>query len=225
MKILVAIPVYDGKLQVQTVTCLMSEQFIANQLGDELQVEFLPSCSVPAMGRNQLAQAFMDSDCDKLVFLDSDISFEPGSIVKLAHMPQDFVGGCYRFKLPEECYPIGWLPNDELWADKFGLLEVGSLPTGFLCLSKKVFQTLKEATPEKEYTHFGKKNHCYFEYPFEAGKGLYSEDSFFCREWKKIGGKIYLYPEFNLTHWDGNIPYKGNIGQWLKKINGIEVAA
>ncbi len=220
MKILVAIPTYDGKLPVEVVRSLMNEQTLALANGDDLQFRFLSSCSHPAMGRNQLAQDFIDSDCERLVFLDADVTFEVGSIIKIAHNPYDFVGGAYRFKMNEEKYPVGWTDKKDLWANSQGLLEVATLPGGFLSLSRNVFETLKKAHPERSYTHFGKTAHCYFQMPFVGGQ-LCGEDSFFCLEWSQAGGKVYLDPELKLTHWDGNIPYVGHIGSWLKKINGM----
>lgn len=216
MKITVAVPVYDGKLPVQVVRSLLEEQTIAAGIGDDLRVRFLPSCSHAAMGRNQLAQDFMDSDSDRLVFLDADVTFAIGALVKIAHYPVDFVGGAYRFKLDEESYPVGWLADRaELWADENGLIEVGTLPGGFLSLSRKVFETLKAAHPDRGYEHFGKIAHCYFQMCFRDGF-LWGEDSMFCREWREAGGKVFLDPEITLTHWDMNKPFTGHIGNWLK---------
>lgn len=219
MKTIVAIPVYDGKLHVNTVACLLNEYAVAFGSGDDLQIKFLPNCSVPAAGRNQLVQDFMDSGADKLIFLDSDITFEPGELLKLAHKPADVVGGAYRFKFETENYPIGWLEDNEkkgLWANEHGLIEVASLPTGFLCISRKAFEVLREAHPDREYSHMGQKAFCYFQMVFKDG-GLYSEDSFFCREFREAGGKVYLDPEIELTHWDfAPVPFKGHIGNYLK---------
>lgn len=218
MKILVAIPVYDSKLQIQSVDCLMKELALSMVSGDELQVRFLPSCSHPAMGRNQLAHEFMQSDCERLIFLDADITFEVGSILKLAHMPLDFVGGAYRYKTDKETYPVDWIPNEDLMINRAGLLEVETLPGGFLSLSRKVFSTLKEAHPERHYTHQGLKTHCYFQMPFKDGH-LYGEDSHFCQEWRAAGGKVYLDPGLTLTHWQFDKPYVGNIGNFIKQYN------
>jgi hypothetical protein len=214
MKVIVATPVYDGKLPIETVRCLLAEQAVALGGGFDLQFRFLPACSHPAMGRNQLAQDFMDSGADKLVFLDSDVTFEPGAILKLASRSEDFVGGAYRFKIPAESYPVGWLSAD-LWATQTGLLEVETLPGGFLCLSRKVFETLKAAHPERAYAHMGRVAHGYFQMPFVDGN-LYGEDTYFCKEWRDTGGKVFLDPELQLTHWDFNQPYPGHIGKWLK---------
>jgi hypothetical protein len=219
MKILVAIPVYDGKLPVETARCLLNEQIIAVGGGDDFSVRFLPACSHPAMGRNQLTQEFLESDSDRLVFLDSDVTFEPGSLIKIARHPVDFVGGAYRFKFETENYPVGFGQNAD-WVNEHGLLEVDTLPGGFLSLSRNVFETLKSAHPEREYEHFGKKAHCYFLMPFQDGH-MYGEDSYFCKEWRDAGGKVFLDPELSLTHWDFNRPYAGHVGNWLKRRAGL----
>lgn len=217
MRIFVAIPIYDSLLQIRTVKCLLEEQALAGVSGDEISFVFLPSCSVPAAGRNQLVQDFMDSECDRLIFLDSDITFEPGYLLKLAHHPVDFVGGCYRYKLDQESYPLTWLNKDELWSDANGLIEVETLPNGFLALSRNVFEKLKLSHPEREYEHFGKKAFCYFQMIFQDGQ-LHSEDSYFCKEWRAIGGQVFLDPEIELTHWAWNFskPYVGHLGEWLR---------
>lgn len=218
MKIFVATPVYDGKLPIQTVTCLMNELALSLLNGDEFQMHLLPACSHPAMGRNQLADDFMASECERLIFLDSDVTFEQGTMLKIAHRKEDFVGGAFRYKTDLEQYPVGWLPNEELRANSEGLLEVASLPGGFLSISRKVFESHKERFPERTYDHQGRTAHCYFQMPYTNGH-LRGEDSFFCEEWRDSGGTVFLDPEITLTHWDFNKPYVGHIGKWLKGRN------
>lgn len=222
MKISVCIPVYDGKLQIQTVAALIGETTIATMLGHTLTVRFLPSCCNLAKGRNQLVKEFLASDDERLVFLDGDVTFEPGSLVKLAETKAEFVAGCYRYKRDKEDYPIGWIPGQPLQGTKENpnLCEVAMVPTGFLALSRSVFEKFEKAHPNRTYTIEGVKSYCYFQIPYADG-ALYTEDAYFCREWKEMGEKIYLDPSYTLTHWEYNKPYVGNIGQWLKKMNGM----
>lgn len=222
MKIFVAIPVYDGKLPCETARCLLNEQALALGSGDDFLVHMLPNCSHAAMGRNQLAKDFMESESDRLVFLDSDVTFELGSILRIAKHPVDFVGGAYRYKFGEENYPVGWAPEMRgiPLDDKSALIEVLALPGGFLSISRKVFEVISEKNPDRIYEHFGHNYQCYFEMGFKNNR-LYGEDSFFCYSWQECGGKVYLDPELKLTHWDFNKPYPGHVGSWLKKLNGI----
>lgn len=216
MKILVAIPVYDGKLPVSTVRALLDEQAAASLTGDTLETRFLPGCSLIPMARNQLAEEFMASDCDRLVFIDGDLSWELGAVVKIARHPVDFCGGAYRYKSDEENYPVGFIQDrTELWSNELGLIEVAALPGGFMSLSRDVLYRLREAFPDEHYEHFGHTAHAWFQSPFMGGR-LCGEDGFFCMRWRALGGQIWLDPELTLTHIGGSPEYTGRIGDWLK---------
>jgi hypothetical protein len=225
MRISVGLPLYDGKMDYRLAGCLLTEMAIAIANGDQLSVCMLGGCSDLARGRNQIVHEFMESDFDRLVFLDSDITFEPGSLIKLAHYPEDVVGGAYRLKREGvEEYPVAFIQDKkELWANEHGLLEVQMVPTGFLSLSKNALNKFREAYPGREYQSRGVTQYCYFQIPYSDGS-LYTEDSYFCREWTAAGGQIFMDPELKLTHWDGNIPYVGHIGNWLKNRAAVPLA-
>lgn len=216
----VAVPAYDGTVQVDTVRALLNEQIIAEHAGLEFKAVFLPGCSLITMARNQIVADFLASDADKLIFVDSDVSWEPGDLVRLASHNVDFVGGAYRLKSPIENYPVDLrLDGRELWAVD-GLLEIDTLPGGFLCCTRKVFDVLKAAHPDRGYSHFEFSGHAYFHAPFEDGR-LWGEDSRFCYEYRQAGGTVWLDPELNLTHSGGVPSYTGRIGDWLRgRING-----
>lgn len=215
MKISVGIPIYDGKVPMHLVLGLLTETSIARELGDTLTVRFLPSCTNLALGRNQIVKDFLASEDEKLVFVDADVTFEPGAIVKLANYPGDFVGGAYRLKQAKEDYPV--LFHDENPRLDAGLVEVAGVPTGLLSLSRKVFDTFRAKYPGREYSVQGQPCFAYFQIPFRD-RCLWTEDAYFCREWRESGGKIYLDPELNTVHWDGNIPYPGRISTWIRQI-------
>jgi len=226
MRISVGLPLYDGKMDYRVAGCLLTEIPIAIQNGDELSINILNGCSDLARGRNQICHEFMNSDFDRLIFLDSDVTFEPGNLVRMAHYPEDVVGGAYRIKEEvQEKYPVAFLQDKkELWANEHGLLEVQMVPTGFLSLSKNALKRFSEAYPGRTYNSRGEIQYCYFQIIYKDG-ALYTEDSFFCREWREAGGQIFLNPELTLTHWNGNVPYRGHIGNWLKKQNGLPLKA
>lgn len=215
MKLLIAVPAYSGTVSVETVRSLLQEQTVAQAAGIDFRALFLPGCSLITMARNQMAQDFVDSDADKMVFIDSDISWEPGSIVQLASHNVDFVGGAYRLKSEDECYPVEWLENGrELWA-KDGLLKTAHIPGGFMCLSRAVFARFRVSYPVRRYTHHGHDFHAYFHAPFHNGR-LYGEDAAFCHDWREIGGDVWVDPELTLTHHDGRQAYRGCLGDFLR---------
>jgi hypothetical protein len=212
VKLFVAVPAYQGRLTVETARSLLNEQVAAAFKGHEFHARFLPGGSLVTTVRDQIAKDFMASDCDRLVFIDEDVSWETGDLVRLAEHPVDFVGGCYRHKQEPESYPIQYLDKPELWADPdTGLLEVSALPAGFLALNRSVFQRLRDAHPERIYTHFDNELFGYFWAPPGGG-----EDGTFCLEWRQTGGKVWLDPTLTLGHTGGSKTYSGNIGHWLK---------
>lgn len=215
MKLLAAIPCYSGAVSVDTVRSLLQEQMVAQAAGIDFQAVFLPGCSLITMARNQIAQDFLNSDADKLVFIDDDVSWEPGAVLKLAAHNADFVGGAYRLKCDEECYPVEWLELGKPLQAQDGLLSVAHIPGGFMCLTRAVFNRLRIAFPVRHYTHHGFAGHAYFSAPFADGR-LWGEDSRFCHDWREIGGEVWLDPELSLTHHDGRQAYLGHLGNFLR---------
>lgn len=216
MKLFVAIPAYDGKVGIDTVRSLLNEQGAAAHLGVEMQVGLLAGCSLITLGRNQLVADFLKTDADRLVFLDADVSCSPGDLIRLAMHPVDVVGGAYRYKKASQEYPVRWLDKPELWADPdTGLLEVESVPGGFLAISRRAFEHLKAAHPDRAYVHEGRLFHGFFHAPVEAGR-IWGEDTAFCNDWRKAGGQVWLDPMLRLTHHGGVNAYAGCIGEWLR---------
>lgn len=218
MKILVAMLSYDGKIDVDVALNMVNEKAVSLMLGDDLVFEVLRGSSHLASARNQMAKAFMESDCDRLVFLDSDLLWEAGSISKIARFPQEFVGGCYRYKSAKEGYPVTWLDDPDgkgLFSNENGLIEVASVPTGFLSLSRTVFAKMVLNDPNRIYFHQGHELFAYFEMPYDQ-KQLWQEDAHFCRSWRELGGKVFLDPMLKFSHLNfAPIAYTGCIGEFL----------
>ena len=97
MKVFIAIPAYDRKISVETARSLWNEQAVAREAGVDVQVSFAPGNSLITHARNQCVREFITSCADRLVFLDSDVAWEPGDLLKVALRPEDFVGGGYRY--------------------------------------------------------------------------------------------------------------------------------
>jgi hypothetical protein len=215
VKLFVAVPAWDGRLYTETVRSLLNEQAAAVSVGDQIQFSFLSGCGCINQVRNQLVADFEASDADKMVFLDADVSWEFGHLLRLAHHPVNLVGGAYRLRKEPEEYPVIWLDRRELWTDKNGLLEVASLPAGFLAISRNAFSAFRKHYGDRRYINQGKEYYAYFHSPF-TDKCLFGEDVRFCFEWRAMGGNVYLDPELTLGHVDGSKSYKGCIGTWLK---------
>ncbi len=218
MKVFIAIAAYDRKLACETARSLLNEQAAAIALGSDiidLEVGFAPGCCALHYTRDILARNFLRSDCERLVFVDNDVAFEAGDLIKTALRPQEIVGVATRLKKEPEQYPVIFAPtaNGQLWADpQSGLLEVVNMPAGFLAISRTVFEQLEKAHPERAYVHDNSEK---FQGFFQCPYGSTEEAGFFA-DWRRLGGKCWVDPEIQLMHIDGGMRYSGKLGNHLR---------
>lgn len=211
--IYVGIPSIDGKPCVATVKSLLSEQLLAQREGVYLLVEFLCGCSLIGHARNMVASRFLGvPECQQMVFVDADIGWKAGDLVKLAKMPQPVIGATYRTKEPTERFHYH-KPLEKVGS----LYRVGGVPTGFLKIDRSVFEDLRNNT--QAYEGPDGVLHNYFPTGFHDGV-MYGEDFGFCRLWREHGGEVWLDPSINLRHYDGFQQFSGDAEEWLRNNNG-----
>jgi hypothetical protein len=195
------------------------EALITNGIESELEI-FDGNCHVDD-ARNRLVRDFLESECTELVFVDTDVRFTPEDIVKLILHDKDVVAGIYPLKQDDEDFPVRFI-DGEIWADKNGLIEVESVPTGFLKIRKAVIEKLYEnAVKFKSKQDYGYRmlTPIIFERTVIEHRRL-GGDYEFCRKWKEIGGKIYIDPEMSFGH-SGQTEWAGRLGDFLRKRAGL----
>jgi len=208
--IYIGIPVIDGKPHWKTVDSLLAEQLHCSQQGIHLLVEWEVGCSLIGDARNRLAKRFLAiKECDCMVFVDADMSWRPGSLLKLVKSRKDVIGGTYRPKQDEVRFHIHGK------AEKVGrLYRVGGLPGGFIKISRKALERLTPHT--KGYLASDDTvTHDFFPVGFHRGT-YYGEDYGFCRIWQQAGGEVFLDPSIELRHHDGGQVYTGSPRKWLE---------
>mgnify|MGYP003346895562 CR=1 FL=1 len=167
--------------------------------------------------RGAIASNFLKTDSDCLVFVDSDVAWEKGALLKLIDHKVDLVGGIYPYRIDDLGFPIKYLDKPELWADpETGLLEVAAIPTGFMAISRNCLEQMVKAYPE-QYFHDGAKDNLFYDLFAHIADGdkKYGEDYSFCFRWSKIGGKVWCDPEIKMGH-TGNKTFVGHFGDWLR---------
>lgn len=189
---------------------------MAHELGLTVTVAFLSGCSIITHARNQLVADFLESPADKLVFVDADVAWAPGSMLRLVSHPVPFVAGAYRLKKDPEEYPVHFDGEQIFQDDETGLLIAKMAPAGFLALDRTVFDALRTAHPDRTYLHGGRAFHGYFHAPIANGHFL-GEDGAFCADWRDAGGRVLIDPDLILTHIGGPRAFTGEIGSWIKR--------
>lgn len=202
----VGIPTIDGKVHANTLDSLVAETLLGFNQG----VHFLPVwefCNgLIHVARTRIAHKFLESKADCLVFVDSDISWKGGDLIRLASRPEDVIGGTYRTKTEEVVFHVRGAPQ------KHGdVLKVEGVPTGFLKISRRAFETI-DAEPYRDGDGVDRK----FYFPTGVLDGeLWGEDYGFCRLWRKSGGDVFLDPSLRVRHHDGPRTYDGDVLEWL----------
>jgi hypothetical protein len=209
--IYVGIPVMDGKPYASTVDSLLAEQVYAMQQGVHLLVEWEIGCSLIGPARNNLARRFLDTpECECMVFVDADISWPTGSLVKLAKSKHPVIGGTYRPKNNEDKFHVRG-PVKRHGA----LYKVGGLPGGFIKIARKAFQKLDKVA-NRYLSPSGREMHDYFPTGFHNGT-MYGEDYGFCRLYQEVGGTVWLDPSIILRHCGGYSVFSGDPSEWLER--------
>ena len=232
--VMIATPMYGGQCTGEYALSLAKTAIMLHDLGYKYYIETIFNESLIPRGRNMLARSFMEKpDMDYMIFIDADIGFTELDVLKLLLAGKDIVAGIYPKKRIHwdvvrravkvgkenlEDYTGDFVFNpvtrdDQAETDAQGLVEVKQVGTGFMCISRDVFDVLAPHVPTyKEHRDDGSLFEAKDYFQIGVGeRGFYvSEDYFFCNLWREHGGSIYMNPFIKLTH-TGTYVFKGDL--------------
>jgi hypothetical protein len=181
--IFVATPMYGGMNHGLYMKACLDLQSLCFQYGVKIKFSFLFNESLITRARNYLVDEFVNrSDCTHLLFLDSDIHFNPQDVIAMLALDKDVIGGPYPKKaikwrsvkkaiLKNPDIDEGVLANltgDYVFNPVKGTaqfsvtepLEVMEIGTGFMMVNREVFTKMEEAFPMIRYKpdHVGQAN-------------------------------------------------------------------
>ena len=204
------LPIYERPHPAREAA-LANVSVLLTRLG--IQTAVIPAIRMPIhQARNGIVRAFMETGFSDLLFWDSTIV--PGDvwdIVRLLASPHHIVGAAGRKRDAQDltqsdswCFsPItGWSSSAKMDKGAFPVAHVG---TGMLRINRSVFEQLSDVHPEWQ-----RNGHVrYFRWG-DDGKDEIGEDVQFCRDWRAIGGKIYVDPSIAIHHY-GDAAYSGRL--------------
>ena len=224
--------------------CLdLQKECILNKIKITFQIM---KSSLVTQGRNLCASAFMNSDAEYMLFIDSDIEFSTRAVMRLMKSPHEVSLIPYPIKQKTDAkfrkdfetrpdddintmgnlFPIE-IPNTKDIRPVDGFIEVIKGPTGMMMLKKSVFDKLKEHYKELtisqktlmngELTDRPNYYNFFDTYWSPKNKTYMGEDFYFCQLWRAIGGKIYALCDEELSH-IGEYKYTGKVKDEFYKI-------
>ena len=201
----ICMPCYGGMLTESTFTSFIKWAATAKQLGINWTVETLSNESLISRGRNTLTARFLhNTESTHLMFIDSDIGWEPWHLLVLLNRDVDVIGGLY----PMKSMPVKWCVNGFEGAEEGPdhLQEVTKTGTGFLLIKRHVFEKLNAHPAVKPFVNdiglpaeLNPYMKTYFDTAVREGR-YYSEDWTFCENWRDIGGKVWVDKRVLLRH-------------------------
>ena len=190
MKVSIATPCYDGKLESIYVDGLV-QSFMAGMVNNYLRVT---TESLVPRARNRLAYEFLQTGDDFLVFIDADIGWTVDHLRRLLSHGKDVIGGCY----PKKVEGGGYVFNDVIREDG-DLVEVRETGTGFLAIKRSVIEGLGVVAKSIKMDSGTEYLECFPVGPDKNGHYL-SEDYGFCALVRKLGIPVWVDRGIRLKH-------------------------
>jgi hypothetical protein len=243
--LMVATPCFDGHITGIYSNSLLKLQQACFQRQIPITVKNILGDALITRARQNLLSHFMENkDATHLLFIDSDIGFDPTQVFRLLEYGADFTAGAYPIK------NINWGKLIELakagkpdlhsasldYVVEFdnptavqvvrGFAKVKAAGTGFIMIRKAALQRMMEHYPGLRYSRDlvlhdelkdSKWRYALFNCMIDEKTGVYlSEDYSFCRRWTDMGGEIWLDLQSSLVH-AGTTYFKGDMSTQIEK--------
>ena len=235
VRIFIPIICYNHQCHSSFMFSLISLVLVLKEQGIDVSLYPIGFDSLVNRARNAAVALFMSAPYTHLLFLDTDIEFNPQDIIRLIRADEKIIGAAYAQKwlnvdkikevfkkdhLPPNpmhlCVNQSVTPDSHVISEK---MEITYLTTGCMLINKNVIDLLIRAYPERQYVndidgYKGADSDKFFNF-FSVEINPYtqqyeSEDYCFCRLWKEQGGQVYLIPDITLTHF-GWFGYASNM--------------
>ena len=242
-----ALPCYDRALTEPFFMSFMKTVMYCKDIGLKFAVSTITDSLINRARNNLVAKFMGNPAYTHMIFIDVDLQFDKESILKLLWHDKDVMTASYPIKeinwdkvkegaqadLPAQDlmeYATRYVvhmtkPGETQLNIDNGAVECYEAGTGFMLIKRQVFDKMFKKYKKLKYKddtgalHGEEIENAYAlfnSYVDDDGRFL-SEDYGFCRYWQKMGGKIWVDPTINLTHF-GRIKYTGKMLEFLKRI-------
>jgi hypothetical protein len=198
-----------------------------SQLGIDVYLQTICGNSNLAQARNELAALFLTSCYTDCLLVDDDMNWVTNDVLRLLASDKPLIGAVGSRKVMlADTDPDKWCVRTlgrDVHQDGMGAIEIEAIGTGFLKISREVFENLAIAHPEWKrkgpsgISDAARKNYYRFFRFDDFGDGEISEDFRFCLDWRAIGGEVWCDPAIQVGH-VGEYEFKGHFGALLESV-------
>jgi hypothetical protein len=221
-KIHFAVSSLNGMITENTFLSFVKFSNAARQLGLEWSIE-TNSVTDPSYNKNVVVAKFLsDKQNTHLMFVDSDITFEPWMVLRLLDRKVDFVSGL----VPLKTLPIRWAVNTFEEAEQNGELhEASNITSSFMLTARNVFEKLNAHPNVQKFKQGIEAEKNYVEnlrtYFRDAVRQevLQNDDWTFCENYRLLGGKIWVDKSIMLSQ-RGNLSFGAQTQDAILQVMG-----
>ena len=214
----IAMPCYDS-VKINTMLSVIKLVQQLAKSGVSVGINTMKSPLIH-QARNYLTSVFLVTPYEYLLFIDSDVEFEPEAVAKMLVAKKDIICTPYRVKaeqLDKHIYTVEFKNPKNIPILPGGLVELEAGPTGLMLIDRKVFEKIiknhpelkikNKATPTADTDKSHEFYYNFFDFGFKDGYAM-GEDVSFCRLAKENGFKMYANTESWTRHhgswaWEG----------------------
>ena len=223
--VFMAMPCYDSVKVNSMLSVIKLVQQLAKS-GIECGINTYKSPLIH-QARNYITSVFLTTEYTHMLFIDSDVEFEPEAVLRMLVAKKDIICTPYRIKaeaLTEQVYTVSFKDRKGILVLPGGLVEIEAGPTGLMLIDRQVFKKIIKNHPElklknKAIYDPGASHEFYynfFSFDFKDGYSV-GEDISFCRLAAANGFKLYANIQSPTVH-HGSYAWKGTFGESLKVI-------
>lgn len=200
----IAIPAYDGKLNIKTAFALAQLMPKALKLGVSVFLADMSGCSIITMARNALVNEFLKTEATDMLFIDSDVIVQPDDVLRLLaqHTGRDVTAGMYPRRAKDKRFFLD-MHFDEKGDFEFegSLMKVKRVGTGFMMISREIIEKMIADHPEWQYENKDGDSTIagIFDFAIKDGKFV-GEDYLFCDRVAQSGGSVWVDVDISLPH-------------------------
>lgn len=224
MKLFIAVPAYQGMCHIKFMESMSALFIILKNENIDFHFFTITSESLISRARNICATQFLKSDSTHLMFIDTDIVFDPNDVLKMLKYDASVICGVYPFKtlsfsslkenIDHSSSLKSLIKNSALYCiDKKSVENEVCIakyaPTGFMMINKNVLLKIKQHYRDSiiyendisGYDVYADDNRFYDFFKVGIHEGIYlSEDYGFCQLVNDTDQKIYIDTSISLTH-------------------------
>lgn len=230
----VAVASYDGKLDTHLCGRLLGEQVILAMHGYGMGFDAVNGNALVPVARNLLVHQFLQDYFEapdgtrhpyaNLLFIDADVTPEPGALLHILQHDVDVVFGVPRHKTETaESYPVEFVRDAQGRAGtdpETGLIEATFGPAGFLRIRRGVLERMVAAgqapeVVEKDWQGQVVRRYRAFFSVGQQGTSYIGEDVWFLNNARNAGVRCWCDPGLGFEH-SGTKRWKGHVGHFLR---------